>query len=313
MTCPARPVVAIVVACGPLALSLTLAQDPAPPAPARAVEAVKVEIKPAAAGDQAETKAEVRNVEVKTIVVVEKAAVAAPDLNPLIQQFAPQFRPLLRSEAHFLRTICEPTEAQRKALARDGDRVLKDAARQYAEMQQKLMRGQWRGNTQPDPRKLIQQGMLAAARAHLTPEQVARYQAEVDRRTEDRKRAAIGLLVAKLDQDLVLTVEQRDKLAEALAQNWSDAWGGALEMYANGNDQYFPMIPEKVVGPLLNKTQKRIWDGSPKTQMNVFFGANFGGMGGLEIEDELPDEPAAGQAPKAETIRDTPKVQEPKS
>ena len=55
----------------------------------------------------------------------------------------------------------------------------------------------------------------------------------MEKRTASRKQVVIDNLVAKLDQDLVLTSEQREKLVEALSANWKDSWGQSLEMLMN--------------------------------------------------------------------------------
>ncbi len=51
----------------------------------------------------------------------------------------------------------------------------------------------------------------------LTPEQFARYRAEVEKREAFQKQAAVRYLVDAIDRDLYLSDEQRLKLAESLS------------------------------------------------------------------------------------------------
>jgi hypothetical protein len=145
----------------------------------------------------------------------------------------------------------------------------------------------------PDPRKLITEGLSKSIKATLSAEQAARYQEELDKRIENRKQVALTNLVAKLDQDLVLTADQRGKLFQSLSKSWKDSWGQSLEMLFYG-EHYFPSLPDNDVIPILNATQKEVWSGIPK-QNNVFWGWN--GMAfvqGAVMDDETwADEPPA--------------------
>ena len=122
----------------------------------------------------------------------------------------------------------------------------------------------------PDPRKLIEEGMAKAVKPILTPEQAARYQAEIEKRTADRREAIIRTLVAKLDQDLLLNPEQRGKIAAAMAEHWDDSWCQSLETLLYG-DQFFPRLPDEVVVPHLDPKQRDIWHGQRSNQ-SFFFG-----------------------------------------
>lgn len=246
----------------------------------------KGEIQKAKEEEPATTTVEVKKREVQKVQVVGKAVAGQLVVNmvPQVQQFTQQFRPILRAELHLVRTACELTEEQRKQVARKGEGILKDAATKYAESQQKMMQPRRAGQavSLPDPRALIQEGILASLKTHLPPEQLARYQEEIDERAVNRKQLAVQNLVAKLDQDLVLSAEQRDRLGESLSSTWNDAWGQSLQMFMN-IDQFFPNIPDKYVLPILNETQKKVWRNIPKTQANFWGG--FGMFGGMMLED----------------------------
>ncbi len=232
------------------------------------------------------------------VMVVQGMAVNGNNLDPLIQQFTQQFRPVLRTELHFLKTVCAPTKEQKQKIALEGDKALKAAVKKYAQNQQQMMNGQWRGGQQPDPRKLIQQGLLAAVKANLTPEQSQSYLAEIDRRNQDLKSVSVRNLVARIDQDLVLTADQREQLAAALHKDWKDAWGGSLEMFMYGNE-YLPVLPDKLIAPILTPVQKKVWSGAQKTQVNAFFGG-MGFLGGVEMDADPVDEEVFAELRKQE-------------
>lgn len=230
-------------------------------------------------------------------VVMRKQAVAvAPamafavragngNLDPQIQQWVQQFRPTLRVEYQFVRTVCDPSKDERKRLARAAERALKDAATEFAEWQSGRRRVPVGGKfLQPVPAKSIQQGIAAAVKANLSPGQAARYQEEAARRAADQREAAVLNLVAKFDQDLALSADQREKLRASLSANWDDSWCQSLQMFMYDN-QYFPQIPDQFISPILNPVQRRVWTGTQKVQQNFFGGGVMMGNDPLDDED----------------------------
>src|SRR5262245_10352310 len=181
--------------------------------------------------------------------------VGAPGLDAQIQQFVLQFRPMYRAEYYFVRRVCELSAEQRKQVAQAGERAVRESARRYAEVQQKMMQGGWRPGTQaPEPKKVLEDVLSESVMGLLTSDQQARYKDELAKRVASRKQMALDNLVARLDQDLVLTSEQRDKLIESLASHWDDAWSQSLQMFMN-MENYFPNIPDNLVVPLLTENQ----------------------------------------------------------
>ncbi|QEH32592.1 hypothetical protein OJF2_10710 [Aquisphaera giovannonii] len=208
-------------------------------------------------------------------------------------QYVQQIRPMFRAEYYFTKNACNLDHDQRLALARLGEKATKGAARAFVDAQQKMMRGGWRpGMEQPDPHKLIQEEVRKAIPPLLTPDQRARYQQEYDRRVAARKRMFIDNFVAKLDQDLVLTADQRSKIAEGIALNWKDSWGQSIEMIQN-IDNFFPDIPDKVVSPHLTENQRSVWRRIPRNS-GVFWGFSVGLVQG----DDPLDDPELAQAEK---------------
>jgi hypothetical protein len=235
-----------------------------------------------AAQPQAKGKQEVRK---QALGQAMKAMtkVARPNLDAQVQQFTQQFRPILRAEYHVVRVACGLKPDQRMGIARAGEQALRDVARKHLETMRRPMTMAQRAAL--DPRRLIQQGLAAAVKAQLPLEQAARYQDELAKRNALRKQVAVRNLVARLDHDLILSPEQRNRLSESLSSHWDDSWGQSLEMFVYNS--VLPPIPDPYVVPYLSDAQKRIWRSTQKVQ--GFFGqmAMFGGM--IE-EDPAEDE-----------------------
>jgi hypothetical protein len=187
-----------------------------------------------------------------------------------------------------MRLVCQPTKPQYEKIAADGETALKATIHKFA--------GTWRRampDGQPEPRTLIAEGLLGSVRATLSPEQAARYQKELDQRRAARKRLAVLNLVCKVDQLLVLTAEQREKLGEILKENWNETWGQS-QWLTIGN-QYFPPMPDDKILPLFTETQKNVWRDS--SRRNIRFGFHLGFLQGIEMEEEVWDDDQPQQKP----------------
>ncbi len=216
-----------------------------------------------------------------------KVAVAeAPNLDPIIQQYIPQFVPIVRAELYLLRSVCELSPDQQKKLSQERERALKEAAKKFVEAQQ---RPQLRGGF-PEPDTIVQESLAETLKSLLTPDQAARYEAESKERSRLRKQVAAHNVVALLDQEMCLSRDQREKLCESLAANWDDDWCSSLQSLEYGL-QFFPNIPDRFVTPHLNPLQKKIWTSIPKNH-RVFFGFNS------EV-DNAPLDDESAEAPKA--------------
>lgn len=212
----------------------------------------------------------------------------AAAVDPFEQQFVQQFRQLSKGELNFVRAVCQPNAEQFKKIKAAGDVGLKTAVKKFAEVQKKMQQGMRAGQEPqwPDPRKLMSDALLKSVKETLSADQAKRYEAELEKRSAARKRAALLNLVAKLDKDLVLTADQRGKLTEALNTNWQDAWGQQLETFMYG-DTYMPVLPDAQVLPVLTEKQKQIWTGIPKQHNQIWGWAGFGFVQVMEVEEAL--------------------------
>ena len=82
----------------------------------------------------------------------------------------------------------------------------------------------------PDVPNQIQSALAVAVKAKLPPDRAERYRAELDERGRVRKEVTARNLVAKLDQLLNLSPEQRAKIAAALEES-ADSLASTLDNY----------------------------------------------------------------------------------
>jgi hypothetical protein len=212
------------------------------------------------------------------------------------QQFGAQFRQLYRTEMHFMRLVSQPTKQQYDKIAADMEPALKAITRIFALQMHGLQRGA-AVQDQSDPRKPIADELAKSVRANLPADKAAKYEKELQQRAAARKKTVVVNMVAMVDKVLVLTPDQRDKLADVFEKNWTDSWH-QLQYLMYGR-QYFPQMPDAKILPLLTEAQKVVWRGIPKG--NVRFGFNMGNVPGVDLDDEVWDEPRdPGKAKAAE-------------
>jgi hypothetical protein len=212
----------------------------------------------------------------------------------LIQQFTQQYRPLLRAELHFARSVCGLSQEQSKELTRAGEELLKSISTEYAELRMRQMQGiTLKDSLPPTPEKFMRDGLAAALKTMVSPEVFARLQAELESRDTNRIQVAARNLVAKLDQDLFLTTHQRALICESLSSHWNEAWCPSLEMLAFRNG-FIPSIPDERIVPFLSRSQTERWWATRPNREEVFFPVVF--VDSMIVNNELMDEQESGGA-----------------
>jgi hypothetical protein len=172
-----------------------------------------------------------------------------------------QYRPTLYREYHFLRMVCGLSEEERKSIAQGAERAFKAAMRQYDEMRRtpQLRLAGAPPRVLPDPRKLIEEGLIRVAEEHLPAERVARYREELVQRALERRRVTIQKVVERLDHELFLSSDQRARLADTLSSRWDEAWFPIETMSINA-EQYIGRIPSQHYIEVLNEDQRKLWE-----------------------------------------------------
>jgi hypothetical protein len=195
---------------------------------------------------------------------------AAANQGDLTARLIEQNRPVFCVEYHFLRMVCGLTEDERKAFARAAVQSFKDAMARYDEMRRapQLRPAGAPPRALPDPRKLIQEGLVRVAERHLSAERAARYREELAQRSLDRKRVTIQRLIEWLDQELILSPMQRIELATALTAGWDDAWFPTEFMLANP-ERYLSRIPSQNIVRWLEVDQRQLFDQLVRNPANI--------------------------------------------
>lgn len=206
-------------------------------------------------------------------------------LQPFEKQIEPAFKRLYVSELHFLRMSTQATRPQYEKIAEECKPTVTAAIKKFAKGMQQQMNEVLAPREPDDPRRTINDELAKSAKKHLSAEQAAKYQKELDHRLAARKNAIVLNLVLKIDQVLFLTPEQRDNLRVVLTKNWNDSWHQMQYLQMDGT--YFPPMPDEKITPLLTETQKKVWSGVQKGQ--VFFGFNEPMDGGLAVEESWDD------------------------
>ena len=219
--------------------------------------------------------------------------------DPLAQQFMSQYRPLLQSELHFVRVLCQPTPAEYKTIKAAGEVGLNNLVKQCATTQRQMEQGRMGGRQAtefPEPRAAIANAIVASVHRTLPAEKGARYQQELTKRAAARKRALILSIVAQLDKDLVLTPEQREKMIEVLNKHIADTSVKQLEVLFYG-PEYLPPLPNQAITPLLTPKQLETWNGVARGHSTIwgFFGFGFVKMVDIGDEENPPEQPNAEQ------------------
>jgi hypothetical protein len=241
--------------------------------------------------------------------LVQLKAVAQPaQLNraPLIQQFTNQARPLLRAELLFARNVCQLNREELRKINREAQVMLDEVVGKLVDAQfqprARMVVVQGRVNLPQglDSQQLLHDGVVAVMKKNLSDAQWSRYEAEMQKRDENRKRATISYLVDAIDRELYLTPEQCDRLEAALKDHWESAWTMYLENHLFGNKHY-PTTIDALVTPLLSDAQRKVWAGVPKVGIYWGFAGMLAGFAndvdGLEVE--LGEPARRGQEPNA--------------
>ena len=191
-----------------------------------------------------------------------------PHVAQLERQFRPQFQQMLKVEIAFIRRACDMDQAQCEAVAKAGQQCVSDVLRQCAIAQQKMEQGGFQPDSMPNAPKLMREQIAEVAMKSLRPEQIERYRRESVERAASRKLAVVRYMVAKADQTLALSTQQREKLVLALTKTYLEHWEQTMTLWMQ-NPQFVPSIPDPQILPLLNEKQAAVWQKMPKSNQVV--------------------------------------------
>lgn len=223
--------------------------------------------------------------------------------DPAEMQGMEYFRRFSRCEVYLIHKCCDLTSEQIKQLSDAGEKEIqrlfavrrgRNPAAQQLLQENGIVRilpnGRRISGGSLDFRSSLRLAISKEAESFLAPEKLAVYKTEVEKRELSRKRASIQMVVARIDRDLSLTSEQREKLVETLIQSLNGTEYSAPEELLLNNQMQAPPLPPKLIEPLLTEFQKTAWRRLPKSRQSYNFDEmmmNNGGGNqlGLSVED----------------------------
>jgi hypothetical protein len=274
---------------------------------------------------------------------VQKAADKAepeqdnPQLAAMIQQHKSQYENLLQSELHLAILVAELNQAQREQLRETADAALHDFVRKMVNSQMNGRPARVVGRVQgrvvidnanaieinqlagiavpgvqlsfAEPQKALEAIVDGALAKYATPEQVAQFQEEREKRTARLKQVIIANIVTGLDEKLLLTAAQRQQLTELIDQNWNAPNPQLLDQFTFPNSNGWLPIADSLVQSVLTPSQQRVWN-VRRNQHTVIFNAVGGmGVGMIRVDDvmfELFDEPREEQPREEQPCEEQP-------
>ena len=215
-----------------------------------------------------------------------------PNVRNLEAQFRPQFLEMLYVELAFVRRACAVEAKPFAEIAKAAKAHLHVTVCAYAVAQNQMMRG---GGQQVEdannPQSRMEHLLRPLVEAKLGHKQARRYRQECAKRVAGRKRAVVLCVVAAMDDHLVLTAGQREKLIQSLSKDYQSNWDQWVQQIGFNNTQYLPQISDSSVVSLLNDRQKAVWNQIQKVQYGVcwFGGFPMRNMGNSDQTTEIQE------------------------
>jgi len=238
---------------------------------------------------------------------VEYAALFARMSKAQTPKLIEDLRPIARAEFHLIVVLCRPDDAQRRRLAADADRLVKAVARRTFALRMAykpaymVPLGAKSGASLGDPQIWLRDAIADAAKGYLTAAQLGPYREEIGRRSAGEQAAAVSNLLVTLDDIVILSPDQRDRIAAALLSNWQEGWGHTFERYLW--EGYGPAVPDEFVRPFLRPSQRVLWENRRPRQELDGFGYLRGQTNAKVDEDESDDLRVAETLPPAVAAR----------
>jgi hypothetical protein len=202
-----------------------------------------------------------------------------------IRQIEQMLQPLVHTELEMVRQACGDLEPRARR-----------EIRMAAEEAKKRVAGEWVGRQgKPggslDARSRLHALIATAVEAHATPGQHAAYAAEERARQSRREEAARLRIIAKLDESLDLSDDQRVAILDDLRGRWQASW--IRELQDQGvflhNQRLAPDYAAGCITPHLSAEQQAAWQNWIRVaggrQVNLGGGMRFEGHG-LQKGDE---------------------------
>ena len=214
-------------------------------------------------------------------------------------QFTPFLDKILTRELHFVQKVCDPSEEEFQKIHLAGRRSVERISKHLAQIEQRGQSSQW-----PDPRSLVSDSLLAEIAGMLSAEVTEHYRREIEARNKAARRAANAMMVAQIDEIVLLLPGQYDDLTAVLDEKWDQDWDSVLSRL--NYPQYMQLPSATVFSHLLDEQQRRVWGLTPSRppvrfgwQMELGFQNNI-----MDNGHELPEFPDPSPKPVESLVED---------
>lgn len=206
-------------------------------------------------GAEVDVKAAVMEAQVDGQVVIDQNN---PD--PMVQQL----QPFLMHQLRFLKQIADMPAEARPKVKKDAEAALRLYAKQLTDQNNGMVR------QLQDSQAIFWSKVKESLTTHLPPEMAAQALKEIDEKRNYEVKAARLIGLSSIDQQLLLTAEQRTKIEAEMIANWKTEyiyWSN-LRFYGG---QYVPQIQdETLITKHLSDQQKKIWQSLQKISIGDF-------------------------------------------
>lgn len=212
-------------------------------------------------------------------VLVEALAIAAPAKDKDGKPKAPAFiKDLINVELSFIKRVADPTDQQMDAIVKAATKALGDMGDIVRDPNNRVVRANQVNVMGPNGQQLtenpyprIRKEALEYTKSVLDKSQYQRYESESKSRAEYERDAVIRIAIGIIDDKVVLSDEQRDKLDEKLSTSWKPMDIQQMQTYLH-NPQYVPSLPRGLMTGILTRSQLNAWTTANATTMYINIG-----------------------------------------
>lgn len=190
-------------------------------------------------------------------------------------------KPLVNIELSFIKRVCDPTDEQmteivsaaKESLQKMGDIITPPrAAMNAVPGGPEVFWGPNQERMYQNPYFRVREEVTKLLKPLVTDQQYVRYTEEAQARDLYERDAAVESLVEMLDKRLVLSPDQQSQVHTILMKEASLPDLQTLRTYSS-NPQYLPSLTKGLIEPVLEPSQKQVWDSL--NHVRVVFGQHL--------------------------------------
>lgn len=194
-------------------------------------------------------------------------------IKALIPQYRQQYINILYSELQAVRSQCEVPKDARPEVYKAAEEAYDKALEEYVRAMYFPTNNGQRGGAL---RSAVRASLVALLEKKLPAGEFTKLKTSSSERAEMRKEICIECVIAKLDEMMRLTKEQRASITKSIKDNWIDEWESWLMLWQY-EDNYLPQVDDALIVTHLTPQQRRIWQQAQKISMRGEMHSEFAG------------------------------------